>query len=189
LDLEIAQHPLSYVPRLEGRHIGQVNLVVIHCTELPDLESARQWGEKIVHPESRTGNCGHYYIDRDGSVAEWVPVTSVAHHVKGFNPRSIGIELVNRGRYPDWFHSGHQRMTENYPVAQVEALTGLLNQLVSSLPGLKFIAGHEDLDKGEVPCDDQPEILIRRKLDPGPCFPWSEIMDNTSLRRVTDKDL
>ena len=109
---KINQHPLAYSHRLENRCTDCINLVVIHCTELPDLATARVWGEKQIYAESQTGNSGHFYIDRDGSIEEWVPVNRIAHHVRGFNPKSIGIELVKNGRYPDWFQSTHQHMTE-----------------------------------------------------------------------------
>lgn len=72
----------------------------------------------------------------------------VAHHVRGYNPRSIGIELVNTGRYPHWRDSGkHQAMDEPYPEAQIVALLALLIQLQQQFPSVKFIAGHEDLDR------------------------------------------
>ncbi len=163
--------------------------MVIHCTELPDLATAREWGQRGVYPDSQTGNSGHFYIDRDGSVEEWVPITRIAHHVRGFNPQSIGIELVNNGRYPDWFKSGHQLMKEPYPDVQIEALAGLLNQLVAQLPGLEAVAGHEDLDAGMQPSEDRPDLMISRKLDPGPLFPWAELMDKITLRRLTTRDL
>ena len=183
------KRPLSYVQRLESRSTDDINLVVIHCTELPDLAMARIWGEKEIYPRSRTGNSGHFYIDRDGSIEQWVPVRRMAHHVRGFNPQSIGIELVNNGRYPDWFMSAQQRMTEPYPDVQLEALATLLNHLVTQLPGLKGIAGHEDLDTDLLPSEDKPEIMISRKLDPGPLFPWSMLMDKILLPRLTTKDL
>jgi N-acetylmuramoyl-L-alanine amidase len=184
LSLKILQRPLSYSKRLESRNTDQVKLVVIHCTELPDLAMARQWGEKVTYPQSQTGNSGHFYIDRDGSTEEWVSVDLVAHHVKGFNQDSIGIELVNNGRYPNWFRSNHQQMEETYPGAQIRALTALLERLHANLPSLQEIAGHADLDTGMLPSEDQAGTLIRRKLDPGPCFPWQEIMDNTPLKRL-----
>ena len=183
MGLKIYQHPLPYVQRLENRHEDLIGLVVIHCTELPDLASARQWGEKEIYPNSQTGNSGHFYIDRDGSVEEWVPVTQIAHHVRGFNQQSIGIELVNNGRYPSWFQSNHQQMKEDYPGAQIRGLLALLKHLVTLLPGLQEIAGHEDLDTEMLPSEDHAEIMIRRKIDPGPCFPWQTILDNTLLKR------
>ncbi|MDH3901748.1 MAG: N-acetylmuramoyl-L-alanine amidase [Xanthomonadales bacterium] len=189
MSIKILQRPLHYVERLESRGNDEISLVVIHCTELPDMTMARTWGEKELHPDSSSGNSGHFYIDRDGSIEQWVPVSRVAHHVRGFNPQSIGIELINNGRYPDWFLSGNQRMSEPYPDLQIEALTALLNHLQEELPVLEMVTGHEDLDIAMIPSEDQPDILIRRKLDPGPQFPWSEVMKQTSLHRLKAKDL
>jgi len=148
---------------------------------------AREFGEKVMHESSHTGNSGHFYIDRDGSIEEWVPVSRIAHHVRGFNSNSIGIELVNNGRYPDWFHSTQQQMTEHYPQAQVKALIILLNDLVRALPRLKLIAGHQALDTEMITADDDPEILINRKLDPGVHFPWQDVLSHISLNRYQAK--
>jgi N-acetylmuramoyl-L-alanine amidase len=49
-----------------------VELVVIHCTELPDLAIAREYGERALY-DNGTGNSGHYYIDRDGAIYRYVP--------------------------------------------------------------------------------------------------------------------
>ena len=183
MSLKIFQRPLPYAPRLDRRCTDAITLIVIHCTELPDLVSARVWGEKEIYRDSRTGNSGHFYIDRDGRVEEWVPVTRIAHHARSFNRQSIGIELVNKGRFPHWFQSTHQQMEESYPEAQIRALLDLLQHLETDLPGLKEIAGHEDLDTDMLPSEDQPGIMIRRKVDPGPCFPWQKIQDHTALKR------
>lgn len=182
---EIAQRPLSYARRLENRDVRDITLVVIHCTELPDMADARDWGEKIVYPGSATGNCGHYYIGRDGRIEQWVPLDRIAHHVRSFNRHSVGIELVNTGRFPNWFDSTCQQMTETYPQVQLQSLTALLAHLVDTLPGLKHIAGHADLDTGMLPSGDRPDIRVRRKLDPGPQFPWADILDHTPLSRIT----
>ena len=112
--------------------------MVIHCTELPDLATARVFGERMLYPESGTGNSGHYYIDRDGSIVEYVDIGRVAHHIRGYNPRSIGIELVNTGRYPDWLDSRHQAMDENYTEAQIEALIASAARLERALPAWQF---------------------------------------------------
>jgi N-acetylmuramoyl-L-alanine amidase len=184
VSLKIRQRHLSYAQRLDSRRSEDINLFVVHCTELPDLAMARVYGEKVHYPEAQTGNSGHFYIDRDGSIEQWVPLDRVAHHVKGFNPRSIGVELVNTGRYPDWFCSDNQKMSEPYPVLQIKALVALVEHLQTRLSGLEKIAGHEDLDTGMIASEDQSDTMIRRKLDPGPLFPWSELMDNVSLHRI-----
>jgi N-acetylmuramoyl-L-alanine amidase len=161
-----------------------VDLVVIHCTELPDLALAREFGERELY-DSRTGNSGHYYIDRDGRVLLYVRPDRVAHHVRGHNPRSIGIELVNTGRYPHWRDSKHQAMDEPYPEAQIAALIALLAHLQAQFPSVKFIAGHEDLDREMEQALDDPTVQVPRKRDPGPLFPWERIMQGVRWERLT----
>ena len=182
--------PLAYVEKLEARPIDTVELVVIHCTELPDLAEARIAGERVLYP-SGTGNSGHFYIDRDGQVHVWVPLDRVAHHVRGHNARSVGIELVNRGRYPDWLASTSQRMDQPYTAEQIAALRARLVDLQARLPNLREIAGHEDLDTEQVPASDDPSRRVFRKRDPGPLFPWGEVLAESPLVRVaapSDRD-
>lgn len=183
--MHIADAPLPYVERLATRAPERIDLVVIHCTELPDLATARAFGERIQHQVSQTGNSGHFYIDRDGSVTRYVGVERIAHHTFGYNPRSIGIELVNLGRYPHWTDSRHQDFSEAYPAAQISALLDLLAHLRGVLPKLRWIAGHEDLDRREEPASDDPAILLPRRRDPGPLFPWVEVLAHCGLARLT----
>ncbi|MDH7454679.1 N-acetylmuramoyl-L-alanine amidase [Luteimonas composti] len=183
-DTGIERHHLPYVERLGARPVEAVELVVIHCTELPDLATAREYGERLLYSDSGTGNSGHWYIDRDGRVVEYVPATRIAHHVRGRNASSVGIELVNRGRWPHWLDAGHQAMEEAYPEPQIAALLGLLDRLRTALPALACIAGHEDLDTERVPATDDPSVLVARKRDPGPLFPWPRVLASCGLRRV-----
>ncbi|MDQ7759698.1 N-acetylmuramoyl-L-alanine amidase [Xanthomonas sontii] len=178
--LPIHDAPLPYVGLLQERAPDSITLAVIHCTELPDLASARLYGERVLYP-SGTGNSGHFYIDRDGSVHRYVPAERIAHHVRGYNPQSLGIELVNRGRYPLWLDSRHQAMCEDYPPAQVQALIRLLQQLRAELPQLHHIAGHEALDRSLEPASDDPTRQVQRKLDPGPRFPWPQVLEAVTL--------
>lgn len=183
MPLIIHNQPLPYVQQLPERPASAVTLVVIHCTELPDLATAREYGEKVLYA-SGTGNSGHYYIDRDGAIYRYVPGTRVANHVRGHNADSIGIELVNIGRYPHWFDSRHQTMTEPYPAAQITALRALLVQLRTEFPNLRQIAGHEDLDTATVPASDDPALQVSRKLDPGSLFPWAKVLEHSPLVRI-----
>jgi len=184
----IYRWPLPYEDLLDARPREQIDLVVIHCTELPDLAMARRYGERVLYPKDSdrggTGNSGHYYIDRDGSIHEFVHPERIAHHVRGYNPRSVGIEIVNTGRYPDWLDSRHQAMDEPYSDAQIEALIGLLRQLASELPNLRSIAGHEELDTGQVAASEDPTVTVPRKRDPGPLFPWTRVMAEIALDRI-----
>ena len=165
---------LPYETKLPLRGREEITLVVIHCTELPDLATAREYGERVLY-DCGTGNSGHYYIDRDGRIEQYVALERVAHHVRGQNAHSLGIELVNRGRYPHWLDSRHQAMDEPYPEAQLQALEALLSWLRAELPALAQIAGHDALDTTQEPASDEPSLQVRRKLDPGPQFPWPRI--------------
>ncbi len=180
---DIRDWPLSYVDKLAQRSEADINLVVMHCTELPDLATAREYGERICHP-SGTGNSGHLYIDRDGEVSRFVGHDRIAHHVRGYNEQSVGIELVNRGRWPAWLDSRQQHMDEAYPEPQIEALLGLLALLRRQLPNLSRIAGHEDLDRERVPASDDPHKTVYRKRDPGPAFPWQRVLHACDLQRL-----
>ncbi len=181
---EISERPLPYAALLDARPARDIDLVVIHCTELPDLATAREFGERVQDTSRGTGFCGHFYVDRDGSICRYVPVERVAHHTRGYNVRSIGIELVNNGRYPDWYDSRRQVLTDSYPLAQIGALLDLLRELEANLPQLRFIAGHEDLDRGTVPASDDPALEVYRKRDPGPMFPWAEVLAASRLERL-----
>lgn len=186
--LAIEDWPLPYADRLEARDPATIDLVVIHCTELPDMAMAREFGERIHHQTTRTGNSGHYYIDRAGKVFRFVADARVANHTRGFNPRSLGIELVNRGRYPHWADSRHQAFTEPYPADQVEAMLALLARLRRQHAGLCWIAGHEDLDRRLEPASDDPAVLLPRRRDPGPMFPWAEVLARCGLERLQPVD-
>ncbi len=184
--LEIHDQPLPYVEQLDGRRCQDIDLVVVHCTELPDLETAREYGERVQDAERGTGFSGHFYVDRGGDVFRYVPTLRVAHHTRGYNPRSVGIELVNSGRFPDWLDSRRQIMCEPYPPAQIDALLCLLALLKSELPELRFIAGHEDLDRGRVASSDAPGVDVFRKRDPGPRFPWTDVLGHSGLARLKE---
>lgn len=180
----VHEAPLPYAALLQARPRDQVDLVVIHCTELPDLATAREFGERTLYDATGTGNSGHYYIDRDGTVQCWVPAERIAHHTRGYNARSVGIELVNTGRYPHWLDANRQSLDEPYTDAQLVALVALLQSLQQALPSLRLIAGHEDLDTTEVEASDDPGRTVRRKRDPGPLFPWQRVLDAIRLQRV-----
>lgn len=180
----IVDRPLSYQHRLDGRSLDQITTVVVHCTELPDLHTAREYAEVIHYAASQTGNSGHYYITREGHIERWVEPGFIAHHVADQNQHTIGIELVNLGRYPNW-HARDATMRQPYPNTQIKALIGLINGLCGHLPALADICGHEDLDLMWVPASDDPSSQVRRKLDPGPLFPWQTVLDQIELVRAT----
>lgn len=186
--MHIESTPLPYEQRLAERPSAAIDLVVMHCTELPDLAMARVYGERIHYPEAGTGNSGHYYVDRDGSLHRWVADDRVAHHTRGCNPRSIGIEMINLGRYPNWGDSRHQQFSEPYTAAQIDALLALLQQLRDAHPTIRYIAAHADLDRRLEPASDDPSIQLPRRVDPGPLFPWDVVVAGSGLQRLIPGD-
>jgi N-acetylmuramoyl-L-alanine amidase len=118
---------------------------------------------------------GHFYIDRDGWIERWVLEDRIVDHVTGHNRTSVGIELVNRGRFPDWYNSEAQEPMEDYPAAQVTATLGLLDALARRLPAATTLVRHSDLDQRLVPATDDASRQVRRRIDPGPRFPWQSV--------------
>src|ERR1700722_9009568 len=93
MDLAIHDWPLPYESRLDHRDASAIDLVVIHCTELPDMKMTREFGERIHYPAKGTGNSGHYYIDTDGTTYKFVGPERIANHTFGWNTRSVGIRI------------------------------------------------------------------------------------------------
>ncbi|MGK5546152.1 N-acetylmuramoyl-L-alanine amidase [Streptomyces sp. URMC 127] len=171
-------HLVTWYHRLPERRLDTITTVVLHATELPDFEEALLVADKSAREsESGRGVCGHLYVDRDGTVHQLVPLERVAQHVAGHNTPSIGIELINRGRYPRWFDAGHQTPAEPFPPAQVQALKDVLRTLRGACPRLSDLYRHSDLDTALVPAADRPEVKVRRRIDPGPLFPWADVSE------------
>jgi len=192
--LDISTDLLPYHDKLKKRDPSDINLIVIHSTELSDMKEARFYAERILYPQNSknskghygdgTGAAGHYYVDRQGQITRYINDARIAHHVKGHNKKTIGIEVVNRGRYPQSHFSRNQNVKEEFPEAQIIALAQLINHLKEKYPGIKALAGHVDLDRRLVPANNAPHVLIRRKLDPGPLFPWEKISRMSGLKRI-----
>lgn len=180
--ITVLSQPLPYQHKLQSRDMADVDTIVIHCTELPTMKLSREYGERI-HYASGTGNSGHYYVDKAGRLYQYVSDDKIAHHTRGYNERSIGIEMVNNGRYPHWFHVDSQQLSDPYPSNQVDSMINLVNQLKAQYPNIQFIGGHQDLDSSMMAAENDRRIQIRRKVDPGPLFPWPRVVEQTGLIR------
>jgi len=184
---DIIDNKLPYWSKLGARTTDELNMIVIHATELRDMAEARKYGERVLYAD-KTGASGHYYIDRDGTVIQYVPDNRIANHTSGWNSRTLGIELINLGRFPNWYHTDFQKMEERYPPDQINALISLVKELKSRYPSIKFTNGHENLDTRLVPSQNEPEILVSRKMDPGAYFPWEQFTEAVKLiKKVPNK--
>ncbi|WP_173095679.1 N-acetylmuramoyl-L-alanine amidase [Actinomadura verrucosospora] len=167
---------VSWWGSLKRRAPESITTVVLHATEIPTLDEAWDYAERSADgTEDGTGVCGHLYVDRDGGCHRFVPLDRVAAHAAGHNTPSIGIELVNTGRHPDHFHSRSQEPDEDFPPDQTAALIGLLTVLKETHPALAHLVRHSDLDQETVPASDDPDVPVRRRIDPGPRFPWDDV--------------
>jgi len=172
--MRIIEDLLPYTDLLKKRDPTVIDIIVFHCTELPTLAEAREAALKVLR--NQIGNSGHYYIDKDGQIYRYVEDDHVAHHVIGHNETSLGIELVNTGRYPNWFSVKNQIPEDKYTEAQILSAIELMSFLKNRYPNITKIMRHSDLDTRLVPADDDPDIEVKRRIDPGPLFPWNDIL-------------
>lgn len=115
------------------------------------------------------------------------PATDSNCCVRGVNPRSIGIEIVNLGNFCGKADSGgycgtqtckticqdagdgqliNGQVWEKFTPSQIDSLVLLVSDIASryDIPlDRNHIIGHDEIDPG-------------RKVDPGPAFPWDDFM-------------
>ena len=131
----------------------RANYVVLHYTSSDDAGKALR---TLTDPVSKVS--AHYLIARDGTIYALVDERARAWHAgvsswggdRDVNSASIGIELDNNGSEP-------------FAAPLMESLYALLADLKLryAIPTPNFL-GHSD-------------VALRRKVDPGPQFPWREL--------------
>ena len=156
---------------------AEVRLVIVHAISLPPEKFLTGYVEDFfmnvldcgAHPYFKDlmdvrVSC-HYFIDRNGSLTQFVPPGKRAWHAgpsrwrdrDACNDFSIGIELEG---------SDLQKFSDS----QYDKLQILASQLIKDYPRLtlkKFI-GHSD-------------VAPDRKTDPGPFFDWQRFRENVKL--------
>lgn len=133
--------------------------VMIHYTDMTSVEGALA---RMSDPDGQPPVSAHYCIARDGRIFQLVDDAQRAWHAGNgnwqgevdMNSASIGIELDN---------PGHSNGYHAFPDVQIDALIGLLNELVIR-HGIhpNDIIGHSD-------------YAPARKQDPGHLFPWDQL--------------
>jgi N-acetylmuramoyl-L-alanine amidase len=173
-DIVIVDRLVPWYKNLSRRSLQDITVVVLHATEIPELDAAWDYAMQSVD-EDGVGLCGHLYIDHNGSCFSFVPLDRIANHARGHNRQSVGIELVNSGRYPNHFNSHNQEPSEPFHESQIAALKLVLIALKKTCPNLTKLVRHSDIDQEMVPSSDDINRQVRRRIDPGPRFPWKEI--------------
>lgn len=145
----------------------------------------------VLHNE-RGLSC-HFLMDNDGTIYQTMDLSLMAYHAAGFNARSVGIELCNRGdakRDPSYYSRkgqkrdkttvrihGHIYQCFQYTPGQIDAMFALAKALNRALPNVPLeypqdTPGHQAW--GEIPNAAQFAGILghyhttRRKWDPGP---------------------
>ena len=97
----------------------------------------------------------HYIIDRDGTIYYLVDESKMTYHAKGWNSRSIGIEIVN---------TGYKSM--EYTDVQYDFIRKLINDIADRWPSIEVDDEH---------IKAHYEVSNIGKWDPSPNFVWSKI--------------
>ena len=155
------------------------DLVVIHAISLPPSDfggpSVMQLFSNQLNPEAHPYFAeiahlkvsAHFFIRRDGTLIQCVPVTARAWHAgvstwqgrERCNDFSVGIELEGDDETP-------------FEEAQYTTLQQLLGALSDVLP-IKAVTSHAHIAPG-------------RKTDPGPCFDWRRVREASPEWQVVD---
>ncbi len=161
---------------------GDIDLLVIHNISLPPGEFGGPYVDALftnnldptAHPFFREINrlkvSSHLFLDREGEVTQYVPLTGRAWHAgescfqgrECCNDFSIGIELEGTDEKP-------------YAEIQYRRLANIIHLLNNTWPGITRdrIVGHSD-------------IAPQRKTDPGRSFDWVHLYDLLGVCRTYD---
>jgi N-acetyl-anhydromuramyl-L-alanine amidase AmpD len=177
--------PYRIIDAPSPNHSSRVDYLVIHFTSEDFAESWRLLGTRTDRPVS-----AHYLIPESGDptyergrplIHRLVPEHRRAWHAgrsawgdeENLNDRSIGIELVNTSRcLPE--EPGAATLSaladacvfRAFDDVQIDLLIHLARDILVRYPGIDpvDIVGHAD-------------IAPKRKVDPGPLFPWQRLHD------------
>ncbi|MFT4261159.1 MAG: N-acetylmuramoyl-L-alanine amidase [Candidatus Woesearchaeota archaeon] len=182
------QNNYIFRPGLAHRNRGTnvVDSIVIHYTGSRNVESPFNY----LYDQ---GFSYHYIVDKDGTIFQFVEEHRMALHAgcvgknppiicTNMNPNSIGISLVNMGwgteqTCPEAEKLSHVRESrklcwEPYTQEQIDATIQLISEIMSRHPSIplsrEHIVGHDERTT------DKP--------DPGPAFPWDEVMSGLQRR-------
>ena len=164
----LQQAKICSSPNCSSREKGEISLLVIHNISLPPGKfgggHVEEFFQNILDPQAHPyfdeikelKVSSHLFIDRDGSITQFVPFDKKAWHagVSNFNGRencnefSIGIELEGTDEL-------------EYTQQQYDSLVEVSRELMVLYPLITKdnIVGHCDIAPG-------------RKTDPGKAFDW-----------------
>jgi N-acetylmuramoyl-L-alanine amidase len=179
--IKLAQHESHFSSRTVGDVTYNPEVLVMHYT----AETLDRTVELFTGPEKSVS--AHYIISQEGSILQNIEEMHAAHHAGlsswrgitgapagsrtgALNLRSLGIEHVNMGykekdSQPEGIFRG-DRQWYQFDERQIAASIKLAQALVEKHKiKPEDVVGHSD-------------IAPKRKVDPGPLFPWDKFAEN-----------
>ncbi len=120
-----------------------------------------------------------------------IPIGEVPYKKGLMNARSVGTEHINLGwsyaDKPDAFKGRHRNPASRdddwqpYTAEQMATSVEWHQRVLVEVPTIQFVTGHEDVCHADTLGDDWRTVKLERvtggKLDPGPAFPWSTLLE------------
>ncbi|WP_438862651.1 peptidoglycan recognition protein family protein [Neptunicella sp.] len=142
-------------------------MVTVHWTVIPTFEKTINAFNTATLPAARSkistagalNVSSQFVIDRDGTIYQLMPETTMARHVIGLNYTAIGIENIADGN--------SLPMTD----AQLEANTKLIKYLAKKYP-IDYVFGHSEYQrfKGTPLWKEKDDNYLTEKDDPDAAF-------------------
>ncbi len=145
-------------------------MIVIHYTGNNSLAETVRFlsPDTISSGNTYTKNYGsvnlgvHFFVDKDGSIYQFLPENMIARHTIGYNHISFGIENIARGE---------SLLTD----AQVQSNAALVAWLKRRHPSIRFLIGHHEYMLPNTPylylyTAENDDYFPMHKPDPGPVF-------------------
>jgi N-acetyl-anhydromuramyl-L-alanine amidase AmpD len=139
--------------------VTPVRRIVLHA--MAEYVRTDQWVRHCTHLLDSLGVSAHAIVLPDGRLLACVSAERIAHHAKGHNSDSVGIEFALAGV---WDYAGFLERIRTPWVTDAALETGVTwvaDQCRRAGLGLAAVTTHARLD---------PD----RKQDPGAGFPWDE---------------
>jgi len=121
-----------------GQSITQIvpQAVVIHWTAGDTWESAYYHFYHAAASDGTMNYAAHFIVDRDGTIRQILPETTMGRHIIGYNWCTIGIENV-----------GGVNGVEDLTEAQLQANIALIRYLHQEHPTIRYVFGHYQQDE------------------------------------------
>ncbi|MEM1446546.1 MAG: N-acetylmuramoyl-L-alanine amidase [Planctomycetota bacterium] len=152
-----------------------IDTVVMHTTEV-DLP-----GTLAIFDSSASQVSAHFTIAPNGDIYQHVATDGQAWHATYYNSRSIGIEMV-----------GYSFQPETWNESNLAALTDLLAWISLAYPEIELTRPTGDAYDTPNNRYDEPGVVAHGQIqpwnrsDPGPYFPWDDVLAEASAKAVPE---